>query len=254
MNEKYIIELIKNGLRNDGRKFDEYRKPIKIETGISKNAEGSARVIIGETEVIVGIKLDVGEPFPDMPDEGSIIVNAELLPLSSPEFEPGPPDEKATELARVVDRGIRESKAIDFKKLAIREGELVWLVFIDVYTINNAGNLIDAAALAAVAALKEVRFPKLENDKVKFGEWTDKKLPLNKLPITCTLIKINDKIIIDADIEEENVADARMSVAICGNEIHAIQKGGEKGISLKDVNEMMDIAFEKSKELQKVLK
>jgi len=253
MSEKYIFDLIKQDSRIDGRDLIEYRKPIKIETGVSKNAEGSAKAIIGETEVAVGIKLNVGEPYPDNPDEGTIIVSAELLPMASEEFESGPPGTQAIELARIIDRGVRESKVIDFKKLCIKKGELVWLVFIDIYPINDAGNLIDASALATIAALKEVKFPKLEKDKVKYGELTKEKLPLNKIPITCTLIKINDKILVDPNLEEEQVIDARLSIAISNNKINAIQKGGIEGISFEELNQMIDIAFEKEKELRKLL-
>src|SRR3989344_3006 len=100
----HIINLLNADTRLDGRKLTEYRKPIEVEHNVVKTAEGSARVKIGETEVMVGIKLEVGEPYPDTPDEGTIIVGAELLPLSNPEFELGPPGIQAIELARVVDR------------------------------------------------------------------------------------------------------------------------------------------------------
>lgn len=254
MNNNYLVDLLKKEIRLDDRKLDEHRKPIKIITNISKNAEGSSHVILGNTEVVVGVKLDVGTPFPDNPDEGTIIVTAELLPLSSPEFEPGPPNEQAVELARVVDRGIRESKALDFKKLNIKTGELVWLVYIDIYTLNDDGNLIDAAALATIAALKEAHFPKLENDKVKYGEFTEKKLPLSKTPITCTFIKVNDKILLDPNMQEEKIMDARLSVAVYEDKIHAMQKGGPKGLTINDINRMIDLAINKSKDLLKLLK
>jgi len=108
----YIYELAKRSERADGRALDEYR-PIQVEVGLIGKAEGSARVKIGNTQVLVGVKVQPGEPFPDSPDTGVIITNVELVPLASPSFEPGPPDENAIELARVVDRGVRESGAID---------------------------------------------------------------------------------------------------------------------------------------------
>ena len=77
----------------------------------------------------------------------------ELIPLASPDFESGPPREKAIELARVVDRGIRESETIDMAKLCITPEEKVWIVFIDVHVLDYDGNLFDACSLAASAAL-----------------------------------------------------------------------------------------------------
>src|SRR4030042_469517 len=102
MEDKYALELIQKGKRIDGRKFDEFRN-IEIKENVAKKAEGSASVKIGKTHVIVGVKLELGKPFADRPNEGVLIVNAEFSPLSSPDFEPGPPSEDAIEVARVVD-------------------------------------------------------------------------------------------------------------------------------------------------------
>lgn len=57
-----IINLAVNDKREDGRELDEYRD-ISIETGVISKAEGSARVKIGDTQVIVGIKPQIGAPF-----------------------------------------------------------------------------------------------------------------------------------------------------------------------------------------------
>ena len=65
----YVLKLLESGERLDGRKMDQFRD-IKLETGIIKRAEGSARVKIGKTDVIVGVKMDLGEPFSDIPNMG----------------------------------------------------------------------------------------------------------------------------------------------------------------------------------------
>ena len=67
----YITKLAEQGKRIDGRTFDQYRK-IEIETKVVNKAEGSARVKIGNTQVLVGIKMDLGEPFPDSPKHGCL--------------------------------------------------------------------------------------------------------------------------------------------------------------------------------------
>ena len=131
-----IIADLKEGKRADARKVDEIRK-IKVTTDVSKNADGQARVRLGNTEVIAGVKMVLGTPYPDSPDQGSISVGVELVPMADPEYESGPPRVEAIELSRVVDRGIRESGAIDFKELMIVEGEQVWIGFIDIYIVNK---------------------------------------------------------------------------------------------------------------------
>ncbi len=250
----HILNLLNKGFRLDGRKFDEYRK-ISVEYGISsKSAEGSARVKIGKTEVVAGVKMDVNKPYPDTQDQGPIVVNAELLPLSSPEFESGPPSIESVELSRVVDRAIREGKALDFFKLCIKKGELVWNVLIDIYPINDAGNLFDAAALAALAAIKDAKFPKLDGEKVNYKEGTNKKLPLENLPISCTVMKIGNNFIVDPTTEEWECIDSRLTVGVLEEgTICSLQKGEDVGLTPEDVEKMVDIAIKKTKELRKAL-
>ena len=245
-----IIEEIKKGNRVDGRKVDEYR-PIQITTDISKNADGSARVKIGETEVIAGIKLLPGEPYPDSPDEGTISVGAERLPLASPKFESGPPQPEDVELARVVDRGIREGKALDFKKLCIEEGKLVWIGFVDFYATNYDGNLFDAAAIASLVALRKTRLPKLENGKIVKGEYSGK-LAVERSPLLSTFAKIDSTIVVDPILGEEKAMSARMHIATTEDGyISAFQKSGRESFSMKEIDGLIDIAFKKAKDIRK---
>src|SRR3989338_6219805 len=106
LTKKRIQGFLKEEKRFDNRGLNDFRE-IVIETGISKNAEGSAREKFGDTEVVAGGKLDVSEPYTDHENEGTLITSTELLPLSSPRFESGPPKIEAIEMARIVDRGIR---------------------------------------------------------------------------------------------------------------------------------------------------
>jgi exosome complex component RRP42 len=254
-----IREYLSEGKRFDGRALDEFRDII-IETGVSKKAEGSARVKIGETEVIVGVKMDVGTPYPDSKDEGNMMVTAELTPMSSSRFELGPPKIEAIELARVIDRGVRESKVIDFKKLCIKEGEKVWTVFIDIYSINGDGNLLDAAGIGALAALKTAKIPKYdeENEKVLFGEWSEERIPLKVLPLSCTIHKIGKRLVVDPNREEEDASEARVTIAISNEGIHAMQKGDSKELKTEEFFEILDLAEKNYKnifpEIQKHLK
>ena len=249
--KNHLLNALSKNVRGDGRKLDEFRE-IEIEYGISKTAEGSARVKFGDTEVVAGVKLLVSEPYPDTPDEGSIMVNAELLPLSNPEFEAGPPSIESIELARVIDRGIRESKAIDLKKLSIIPGEKCWTVSVDICTLNDDGNLLDASALAALAALKNALFPEYNDGEVNYKKKTDKKVPLEKLPISVTVFKLGNNLLVDPSPEEERWFDARLTVASLEDKsICALQKGGDKELSFDELSKMLDMALEKADVLRK---
>ncbi len=250
--EEQIANLLSKDKRIDGRKLDEYRK-IEVEKNIIENAEGSARIRIGKTDVIVGVKMGVGEPFPDKLKDGILITSAELSPIASPEFEKGPPREDAVELARVVDRGIRESKMIDTEKLCIKEGEKVWMVFVDIQIINHNGNLIDAAALGATVALLNAQMPEYDGTKVN-PEKKAGKLPLTCKPIAVTIKKINGKLIVDPSVEEELVKGARLTVTTNekGN-ICAIQKGNPSPLTLDEIKQTFATAVKKGNEIRKVL-
>jgi exosome complex component RRP42 len=252
--QKRIAELVSSGKRLDRRGLTDYRE-IQLEVGIIERAEGSARVRLGKTEVVTGIKIETGQPFPDVPNEGVLTVNAELVPLASPTFEPGPPDENAVELARIVDRGVRESKAIDLEKLCVVAGKKVFVVFIDVYVLNHDGNLIDASAMAALAALLNTKMFNYEVEgeeiKIKTG-YTP--LPIRNYPIAITFAKINGKIIVDPWLEEEQVMDARLTLTLDKDgKICAIQKGGYGYFTIQQILEAAKIAKEKTEELRKIV-
>lgn len=254
ISKNYLLSLLEKGVRLDGRKLDEYRK-VEVSYDVSANAEGSARVKIGDTEVIAGVKLETGEPYPDSPDEGNIIVSGEFLSLASEEFESGPPSVESIELSRVVDRGIRESKAIDLKKLCIKKGERVWMVLIDIYVMNDAGNLQDASAMAALAALSNAKLPAYDEETKKIDYKNRKeKLPLVKMPVECSLGKIGKHIIVDPLLEEEKLLDARLTVASIGKTVCALQKAGSGTLSIDEIEKMLKIGIEKNSDNLKVVK
>ncbi len=255
MNEQKesVIRTLQQGLRYDGRKEDGFRE-IEIKMGSVRNAEGSATVRIGETEVIAGVKMDVETPYPDTPDEGMLMVGEEFLPMANPNFELGPPRIDAIEIARVVDRGIRESKTIDVKGLCITPKEKVWSVMIDICTINDEGNLMDASALAAMAALMNTEMPSYDGEVVDYSKKSGKKLKLREVPITVTVHNIGNNFIVDPTIEEEKSSEARLTVVTLEDgRICALQKGGEKGLSIEEIMKMVDIAGEHSKKIRELL-
>ncbi len=233
-----ILKLAKDNKRFDGRELEEYRK-IKIQINPIKNAEGSAYLELGDTKVLVGVKMDIGQPFPDKPDEGIQIVNAELTPIADPSYEPGPPTPEAIELARVVDRVLRHGKAIDMKDLVIKEGEKVWKVMIDIYVINNDGNLIDASLLAAMQALKNTYYPIYDEEKdriLREEGLSDRKLKLlNENLYSITIAKIGDYLFLDPVKREEQVADVILAIGRDKENIYSFQKIKEGLLTKEDI-------------------
>jgi len=263
----YLEKLAQNGKRADGRKFDEFRN-IEIETNIISKAEGSARVKIGNTQVVAGVKMDLGDPYPDTPDSGVMTTAAELIPLASPDFESGPPREDAIELARVVDRGIRESDVIEVDKLCIVPSEKIWMVFIDIHIIDFDGNLFDAASLASLAALMTAKVPierlkpTLEKLQEKFPDVKkyldehpkDYPLPLTTPPVSCTSVKYNGTIVIDPALDEEEIAEVRLTVATDEKgDIRAMQKGLNGSFTVDEVKKVIKASIDNGKKIREQL-
>jgi exosome complex component RRP42 len=245
-----VVEYITSGKRFDGRDLNEFRD-IVVEKAISKNAESAISLKLGNTHVYAGVKMAVTTPYPDSPAEGTFMTTAELHPMASSKFDIGRPGIEAIELARVIDRGIRESGFIDFGKLCIKEGEKVWQVFVDIIAINDDGNLFDAAGLAALIALGQARLPVYNEETGKIEhEFTENPLPLNKeaLSFNTTFHKIGNQVIIDPSVEEQAFSDYRLSVAIGeGNKkcrITAMQKGKEGAINTEDMEKILNLVEE----------
>jgi len=181
-------------------------------------------------------------------------VNAEFSPVASPEFELGPPRENAIELARIVDRGIRESKCINTEKLCIKEGEKVWMVMVDIQPLSHDGNLIDASGIAAITALHIARMVKFESDKVVY-EKTDKKLPIDDIPVPVTFGIIEGRLVADPSLEEEESMEGRLTITTnADGNICAIQKGNACSLSLETIEEATEIAINKGKEIRALIK
>jgi exosome complex component RRP42 len=206
---------------------------------------------------IAGVKTSIGTPFADTPDMGVMIVNAEFLPIASPTFEPGPPDENAIELARVIDRGLRRAEMIDLKQLCIVPGKAVWEVWIDIHALNHDGNLMDASALAAVAAILTAEVPKAmvnEKGEVTINKSERQRLPIKSIPITVTMAKIGDKLVVDPNLDEEEVADAFLTATFVDDKVCAIQKRGERGLTAEETMKALQIARQKAHELLKTVR
>jgi exosome complex component RRP42 len=250
-----ILALLREGKRIDARGFDDVR-PIKIVQNSISKAEGSAEAWLGESRVMAGVKIQVGTPFPDTPNEGVVITSSELSPIASPTFELGPPDEQAIELARVVDRGIRHSSAIDRADLCIKSGEHVYLVMVDLYVLADHGNLIDVASIAAVSALLSTKVPKVKLGDAGEAEILEDTIPLKmgSPPLTITFAKIGESIIADPNLDEERVMDARLSIAIDGDDtIVSMQKWGTTPFSHQEVTDCIERASKIVKKMRKQL-
>ncbi len=244
----HLSELASRDERSDGRGRWEGRD-YTLETGVLERAEGSAKVVIGDTIAYAGVKFQIMTPYPDRPDQGGLMTSAELRPVAGRHFEAGPPSPDSIEIGRVVDRGIRESGCIDVTDLCIIPGEKAWQVILDLFAISDDGNLFDAFALGAIAALKTAVLPA---ERFDVGE--DRPLPVNGTPIMCSYQKVGGRFVYDATREEEVGGDERIHITLGeGDHVHSLQKGLKGIFTASEFAEIMDVAKARCAELREVV-
>jgi len=256
LKKNQILELLKEGKRIDGRALDEVRE-LTIDVGVIPKAEGSARVRLGDTEVVAGVKVQPERPFPDTGDKGMLICTAEILPIAHPTAETGPPQPNVVELARVTDRGIRESGMLDMKQLVLEKDKSVIGVFCDNAVTDHDGNLFDACSYASTAAINSCKIPKYEMQDEKpvkiEGEFTQP--PLTTLPVSVTMAKIGDYIIVDPNFDESSIMDARITITTNSDgNVVALQKGGHDGFTQDDLIKCAEISVRVGSKIREILK
>ena len=67
----FVIHGVQDDLRADGRHRDDFRH-LELETGVVSNTNGSCRLRLGETDLLVGVKAELGEPLPSTPKHGRL--------------------------------------------------------------------------------------------------------------------------------------------------------------------------------------
>jgi exosome complex component RRP42 len=183
-------------------------------------------------------------------------VSAEVLPTASPYIEPGPPDEETVELARVVDRGIRESEMIDLDKLVLVPGKIVYTIFVDCSVINADGNLFDATSYAVVLALANSKVPIFEMQDGKVVDTgNNQDPPITTIPVSITAIRIGEAVILDPTSEEEACMNARITITTDSNgDYTAIQKGSTGAFNVGQIKKAAETARIKGEEVRARLK
>jgi exosome complex component RRP42 len=254
LRKQQMWDALSRGKRLDGRDFGETRQLV-LETDIIKKANGSARVKLGDTEVIAGVKIETGEPFEGLENKGALIVSAEVLPTASPYIEPGPPDEEVVELARVVDRGVRESEMIDLEKLVLVPGKIVYTIFVDCSVLNADGNLFDATSYATIAALLTSKLPVFEmQDQKVVDSGNTQPMPVTSIPVSITAARIGDYVLIDPSAEEEACMDSRITITTTDEGFCATQKGHTGSFTPDQIKKAAEVATIKGKEVRSRLK
>lgn len=244
----YIIHGVQDNFREDGRGCEDYRE-MDMETGLMSNTSGSARLRLANTEVLVGVKVELEEPRPDAPDRGRIEFFVDCSANATPAFEGRGGEELATEITNLLYRAYSADTVIDVKSLCLQEGKLCWVLYVDVLLLECGGNLFDAASIAVKSALFNTKIPSVSVTQEESGQteldvsddpYNVKRLDVTATPCIVTLSKIGHYHAVDATQKEEACCLARLMVAITASgSVTAMVKEGSGSLDPDSVADMM---------------
>ena len=161
VNERdFIKESIKSDFRVDARGRLAFRH-IDIRFGTSN---GQALLKLGRTQVSTQASLKLMQPQGGKPNEGNFKFNVEFSSLMHGCENAGMNvtlQEMRVDISRFIDKVLKSSRAIDRESLCIVQGRLVWSLQVDLFVINEDGNLVDACFMAALACLMNTKLPEV---------------------------------------------------------------------------------------------
>ncbi|MCD6082876.1 ribonuclease PH [Candidatus Aerophobetes bacterium] len=228
--------------RRDGRALDELR-PVTIERGFVKYAQGSALISLGNTRVLCAAMVEEGTPsFLRGSGQGWLTAEYNMLPYSTPTRTPREVAQqkgRSCEIQRLIGRCLRAVVQLD------RLGE--YTIWVDCDVLQADGGTRCAAITGAFVALVDV------------DRWLRKKGMVDGSIIKDSLAAVsvgvsNGEKMLDLSFHEDSQASIDMNVAMTGGgDLVEIQISGEKSsFSRKLLEELLDLAEVGIKRLRQV--
>ncbi|XP_069832924.1 exosome complex component RRP45 [Dendropsophus ebraccatus] len=265
----FLLQAITDRKRIDGRQTYDYRN-IKITFGTEY---GCCIVELGKTRVLGQVSCELVTPKMNRPTEGIIFFNLELSSMASPGFESGRPSELLVKLNRLLERCLRNSKCIDTESLCVQAGEKVWQIRVDIHLLNHEGNIIDAASIAAVAALCHFRRPDVSVQGEEVTVYSPEErdpvpLSIHHMPICVSFAFFQQGtfLLVDPNEREERVMDGLLVIAMNKHrELCTIQSSGGimllkeqvlrcskvAGVKVAEISELIQKALENDRKVRK---
>ncbi|XP_037952122.1 exosome complex component RRP42-like [Teleopsis dalmanni] len=252
----FIIRAAEKNHRTDGRRNCDYRT-ILVETGTSICSNGSSRVKLANTDVIVGIKTEIQKPDLKTPNQGKIEFSVDCSGNADIAFEGRGGDALATELAAALANTYDSPLAFDLTDLCILSGQHCWKIYVDIMILECGGNLYDAVSLATKAALFNVKIPRVTASLLDAGEseltitdniYDCSRINVESVPIIITVSKIGDACVVDPTAEEELCATATiiMGITIKNGKsfISSVQTAGKGSLNKDSFDKCVKIGCE----------
>ena len=194
-------------MRIDGRKAEEMR-PVKVDRGFLKHAEGSLFIEVGETKVLCTATVEDKVPlFLRGTGQGWVTAEYGMLPRATKTRTPresatGRASGRTFEIQRLIGRSLRA--VIDLTKLGERT------VLIDCDVIQADGGTRTTAVTGAFVALADALHRLQESSLIKG--------PLLKDFVAAVSVgSVEGNLMLDLNYAEDSMADVDMNVVMTGS-------------------------------------
>lgn len=226
--EKPVL-IREDGLRHDGRRPDELR-PIKMDVGVLKNADGSAYVEYGGTKVIAAV-YGPREVYPRhlaLPDRALIRCRYHMAPFSTSDRKSPAPSRREIELSKVIREAL---ESLVFSELYPRT---TIDIFIEV--LQADGGTRTAGLTAASLAL------------------ADAGIPMRDLVAGVAVGKVDGVLVLDIDEVEDEYGEADMPVGYAAgvDEVVLLQLNGV--LTIEEFKKALELAKKGAEQIYKIMK
>jgi exosome complex component RRP41 len=213
-----------SGRRRDGRKWDELR-PISIQVGVMKNADGSAYIEWGKNKIMAAVygPKEVHPKHQVLPDRALLRCRYHMAPFSVDERKNPAPSRREIEISKVIREALGPAVIVeDYPRTAIE----VW-----VEVLQSDGGSRVAGITAASLAL------------------ADAGINMRDLVVGCSCGIINDQVVADLDDTEDKEGSGDMPVAIMPNlgQVTLLQVDGI--YTREKFQKAFELAIEKGKQV-----
>jgi len=227
---KRLSKLInEQGIRTDGRKVNELR-PIKIEVGVLKNADGSAYIEFGKNKIIVAVygPKEVHPKHMALPDRSVLRCRYHMSPFSVQERKNPAPSRREIEISKVTRDALEPALMLDdYPRTAID-------VYIEVLQADGGSRCTGIAGASVALA--------------------DAGINMRDMVAACAAGKVDDTIVLDINDEEDKEGQADMPIAYLPNlnQVSLMQVDGK--LSKEEYRKCLDTAIEGCKKVYQLQK
>ncbi|MFQ5920582.1 MAG: exosome complex exonuclease Rrp41 [Nitrososphaerales archaeon] len=206
------------GIRADGRKMDELR-PVTIEVGVVKNADGSAYIEFGRNKIMAAVygPKEVHPKHMAQSDRGVLRCRYHMAPFSVDERKNPAPSRREIEISKVSREALEPALILqDYPRTLID-------VYIEILQADGGSRCagIDAAAVALA----------------------DAGINMRDMVAACAAGKVDDTIVLDINDDEDKEGQADMPIAYLPNlgQVSLMQVDGT--LSQEEYKKCLDMAI-----------